>query len=142
MRCTRSPTISRRTAQSDALVHNAGVWVRGNTPRTTADGLETTFAVNVFAPQLLTSLLAAELQGRLLWLGSAARTSADLTPPPWAGRSSRAERIRTARPVTSVRPVREDQLTIPHGPRSAGRDQANRCTRPAGPAGLALVGPP
>jgi hypothetical protein len=27
----------------DALVHNAGVWVRGNTPRMTADGLETTF---------------------------------------------------------------------------------------------------
>ena len=54
----------------DALVHNAGVWVRGNTPRTTADGLETTFAVNVLAPHLLTSLLAAELQGRLLWLGS------------------------------------------------------------------------
>jgi len=54
----------------DALVHNAGVWVRGNTPRTTADGLETTFAVNVLAPHLLTSLLAAELWGRLLWLGS------------------------------------------------------------------------
>ena len=54
----------------DALVHNAGVWVRGNTPRTTADGLETTFAVNVLAPHLLTSLLAADLQGRLLWLGS------------------------------------------------------------------------
>jgi NAD(P)-dependent dehydrogenase (short-subunit alcohol dehydrogenase family) len=54
----------------DALVHNAGVWVRGNTPRTTADGLETTFAVNVLAPHLLTSLLAAELRGRLLWLGS------------------------------------------------------------------------
>jgi NAD(P)-dependent dehydrogenase (short-subunit alcohol dehydrogenase family) len=34
----------------DALVHNAGVWVRGNTPRTTVDGLETTFAVNVLAP--------------------------------------------------------------------------------------------
>ena len=40
----------------DALVHNAGVWVRGNTPRTTADGLETTFAVNVLAPHLLTHL--------------------------------------------------------------------------------------
>ena len=55
----------------DALVHNAGVWVRGNTPRTTVDGLETTFAVNVLAPHLLTSLLAADLHGRLLWLGSA-----------------------------------------------------------------------
>jgi NAD(P)-dependent dehydrogenase (short-subunit alcohol dehydrogenase family) len=38
--------------------------------RPTADGLETTFAVNVLAPHLLTSLLAAELKGRLLWLGS------------------------------------------------------------------------
>jgi NAD(P)-dependent dehydrogenase (short-subunit alcohol dehydrogenase family) len=34
----------------DALAHNAGVWVRGNTPRTTIDELETTFAVNVLAP--------------------------------------------------------------------------------------------
>ena len=54
----------------DALVHNAGVWVPGITPRTTADGLETTFAVNVLAPHLLTSLLGVELQSRLLWLGS------------------------------------------------------------------------
>jgi len=57
----------------DALVHNAGVWVRGDTPRTTADGLETTFAVNVLAPHLLTHLLAGDLEstsGRLLWLGS------------------------------------------------------------------------
>ncbi len=29
-----------------------------------------TFAVNVLAPHLLTHLLSAELQGRLLWLGS------------------------------------------------------------------------
>jgi NAD(P)-dependent dehydrogenase (short-subunit alcohol dehydrogenase family) len=54
----------------DVLVHNAGVWVRGSTPRTTVDGLETTFAVNVLAPHLLTHLLAADLGGRLLWLGS------------------------------------------------------------------------
>jgi NAD(P)-dependent dehydrogenase (short-subunit alcohol dehydrogenase family) len=54
----------------DVLVHNAGVWVRGSTPRTTADGLETTFAVNVLAPHLLTHLLAEDLRGRLLWLGS------------------------------------------------------------------------
>src|SRR3954452_16316276 len=31
----------------DVLVNNAGVWVRGDTPRTTVDGFETTFAVNV-----------------------------------------------------------------------------------------------
>lgn len=54
----------------DVLVHNAGVWVRGETPRVTTDGFETTFAVNVLAPHLLTSLLSEHLRGRLLWLGS------------------------------------------------------------------------
>lgn len=54
----------------DALVHNAGVWVRGDTSRITSDGFETTFAVNVLAPHLLTALLAEQLHGRLLWLGS------------------------------------------------------------------------
>jgi NAD(P)-dependent dehydrogenase (short-subunit alcohol dehydrogenase family) len=54
----------------DVLVHNAGVWVRGDTPRTTVDGFETTFAVNVLAPHLLTSLLRDRISGRLLWLGS------------------------------------------------------------------------
>ena len=54
----------------DGLVHNAGVWVRGSTPRTSADGFETTFAVNVLAPHLLTALLTDSLTGRLLWLGS------------------------------------------------------------------------
>ena len=34
----------RTNGPVDVLVHNAGVWVRGNTPRATADGLETTFA--------------------------------------------------------------------------------------------------
>lgn len=54
----------------DVLVHNAGVWVRGDTPRTTVDGLETTFAVNVLAPHLLTGLLRTHVTGRVLWLGS------------------------------------------------------------------------
>lgn len=54
----------------DALVHNAGVWVRGEIPRQSVDGFETTFAVNVLAPHLLTSLLADQLRGRLIWLGS------------------------------------------------------------------------
>ena len=54
----------------DVLAHNAGVWVRGETPRVTVDGFETTFAVNVLAPHLLTALLADQLTGRLLWLGS------------------------------------------------------------------------
>jgi len=47
----------------DAWVHNAGVWVRGSTSRTSADGYEMTFAVNVLAPHLLTHLLY-----HLLWL--------------------------------------------------------------------------
>ena len=60
----------RRHAPLDVLVHNAGVWVRGDVPRRTRDGLETTFAVNVLAPHLLTALLADAVTGRLLWLGS------------------------------------------------------------------------
>src|SRR6478672_9652693 len=47
----------------DAWVHNAGVWLRGSTPRTSADGYEMTFAVNVLAPHLLTHLLSTELRG-------------------------------------------------------------------------------
>ena len=60
----------RAAGPIDVLVHNAGVWVRGNTPSTTAEGLETTFAVNVLAPHLLTQLLAQDVRDRLLWLGS------------------------------------------------------------------------
>ena len=52
----------------------------GSTPRTSADGHETTFAVNVLAPHLLTHLLSAELQGRLLWLGSGPAGSARPQP--------------------------------------------------------------
>ncbi len=54
----------------DVLAHNAGVWVRGDAPRVTEDGFETTFAVNVLAPHLLTALLAEHVRERLLWLGS------------------------------------------------------------------------
>lgn len=57
----------------DALVHNAGVWVRGQVPASSVDGYETTFAVNVLAPHLLTSLLAGSLDdagARVVWLGS------------------------------------------------------------------------
>jgi len=71
---------AREHGPIDAWVHNAGVWVRGSTPRTSADGHETTFAVNVLAPHLLTHLLAAELQGRLLWLGSGLAGSARPQP--------------------------------------------------------------
>ncbi len=59
-----------RAEPLDVLVHNAGVWVRGDTPTLTADGFETTFGVNVLAPHLLTSQVAGHLSGRLLWLGS------------------------------------------------------------------------
>jgi NAD(P)-dependent dehydrogenase (short-subunit alcohol dehydrogenase family) len=54
----------------DVLVQNAGVWVRGDVPTTSVDGFETTFAVNVLAPHLLTTRLADHLTGRLVWLGS------------------------------------------------------------------------
>jgi NAD(P)-dependent dehydrogenase (short-subunit alcohol dehydrogenase family) len=54
----------------DVLVNNAGVWVRGDVPPTSVDGYETTFAVNVLAPHLLTTRLADHLTGRLVWLGS------------------------------------------------------------------------
>jgi NAD(P)-dependent dehydrogenase (short-subunit alcohol dehydrogenase family) len=43
-----------RAAPIATCVHNAGVWVPRSTPRTSADGYETTFAVNVMAPYLLT----------------------------------------------------------------------------------------
>jgi hypothetical protein len=44
------------------------------------------FAANVLAPHLLTSLLAADAQGRLLWLGSGRANFGRPDPPPWAGR--------------------------------------------------------
>lgn len=59
-----------RAEPLDVLAHNAGVWVRDDTPAITEDGFETTFGVNVLAPHLLTSLVAGHLSGRLLWLGS------------------------------------------------------------------------
>jgi NAD(P)-dependent dehydrogenase (short-subunit alcohol dehydrogenase family) len=60
----------REQGPLDVLVNNAGVWVRGDTPRRSADGFETTFAVNVLAPHLLTARLAGHLGSRLVWLGS------------------------------------------------------------------------
>ena len=54
----------------DVLVNNAGVWVRGATPPTSVDGFETTFAVNVLAPHLLTARLADHLGDRVVFLGS------------------------------------------------------------------------
>lgn len=60
----------REQGPLDVLVNNAGVWVRGSTPPTSADGFETTFAVNVLAPHLLTTRLADHLTGRVVFLGS------------------------------------------------------------------------
>ncbi|SEP69884.1 SDR family NAD(P)-dependent oxidoreductase [Microlunatus flavus] len=60
----------REQGPLDVLVNNAGVWVRGSTPPTSVDGFETTFAVNVLAPHLLTARLAEHLTGRVLFLGS------------------------------------------------------------------------
>lgn len=74
----------------DALVHNAGVWLRGDGPSVTEDGFETTFAVNVLAPHLLTSLLADLLTDRLLWLGSGLAASG--RPKPTALGASREPR--------------------------------------------------
>ena len=42
--------------------------------------METTFAVNVLAPHLLTALLAEQLTGRLLWLGSGLVRSGRVQP--------------------------------------------------------------
>ena len=64
----------------DVLVHNAGVWVRGDTPAVTVDGFETTFAVNVLAPHLLTSLLDDVVTGRVVWLGSGMAGSGRFDP--------------------------------------------------------------
>ena len=60
----------RSHGRIDVLAHNAGVWVSDGTPRETEDGFETTFAVNVLAPHLLTALLSDVVTDRLLWLGS------------------------------------------------------------------------
>jgi NAD(P)-dependent dehydrogenase (short-subunit alcohol dehydrogenase family) len=53
----------------DPWVHNAGVWVRGSTPRTSADGHETTIAVNVLEARLLTHLLAPRAAGTVALAG-------------------------------------------------------------------------
>ena len=85
----------RADGRLDALVHDAGVWVRPPTPPTSADGHETTFAVNVLAPHLLTHLLAGDLEGsggRVVWLGSGmARSGAKHLDPDRPGAVSSAD---------------------------------------------------
>ncbi len=72
----------------DALVHNAGVWVRDEVAPMTPDGFETTFAVNVLAPHLLTALLAKQITGRLVWLGSGMAGSGRPKPSALGGERS------------------------------------------------------
>ncbi|MDP9406854.1 MAG: daunorubicin C-13 ketoreductase, partial [Actinomycetota bacterium] len=60
--------------------HNAGVWVRGSTPRRSVDGQEMTFAVNALAPHALTALLGEHLRGRLVFLGSGMAGSGRVRP--------------------------------------------------------------
>lgn len=60
----------RESGGVDSLVHNAGVWVRGAIPPRTPEGVETTLAVNVLAPHLLTALLGKAVRDRIVWLGS------------------------------------------------------------------------
>jgi len=57
------------------LIHNAGVFLQSRT--LTADGLETTFAVNVVAPFLLTSLLLPDLEATAAAAGAAAAAADD-----------------------------------------------------------------
>lgn len=64
----------------DAVVHNAGVWVGGSTPRRSADGHETTFAVNALAPHALTAFLGDHLRRRLVFLGSGMAGSGRVRP--------------------------------------------------------------
>lgn len=69
----------------DVLAHNAGVWVRGDTPVVTPDGFETTFGVNVLAPHLLTTLLRGRVRDRVVWLGSGMVGSGRLKPTALGG---------------------------------------------------------
>ena len=88
----------REAGGVDSLVHNAGVWVRGATPARTADGVETTLAVNVLAPHLLTALLGDAVRDRVVWLGSGMAGSGrpdperlgEVTDPQQAYRDSKA----------------------------------------------------
>ena len=72
----------RRHATLDALVNNAGVFLRERT--VTADGYETTFQVNYLSHFLLTRLLLDELQkseqGRIINLSSSVHSAGKLDP--------------------------------------------------------------
>jgi NAD(P)-dependent dehydrogenase (short-subunit alcohol dehydrogenase family) len=66
----------------DAVIHNAGVMMDESSARpVTVDGLELTFAVNVVAPYLLTSLMPPA--GRLIYLSSGMHLSGRPNPDDW-----------------------------------------------------------
>ncbi|MEU4236028.1 SDR family NAD(P)-dependent oxidoreductase [Actinoplanes sp. NPDC026619] len=69
----------------DAVIHNAGVGDRERR-RTTADGINQLFAINVVAPYLLTALITPP--ERLVYLSSGVhhRGSVDLSDPQWKNR--------------------------------------------------------
>ena len=78
----------------DPWVHNARMQVRGSTPRTSADGHETTIAVNVLEARLQPPA-GPRAAGRLLWLGLGTGGPAR-DPRPLARRPIRGGRTRRA----------------------------------------------
>ena len=70
----------------DAVIHNAGIGYREVRRVETDDGLAQVFAVNVFAPYLLTALI--ERPARLVYLGSGMHRGGDasLDDPQWERR--------------------------------------------------------
>lgn len=74
-----------QTEPLDVLIHNAGVWVRGDMPTVTADGFESTFGINVLAPHLITALLKDHVSQRVLWLGSGTAANGKLKPSALGG---------------------------------------------------------
>jgi dehydrogenase/reductase SDR family member 12 len=71
----------------DALVNNAGAWFPDR--RTTADGVELTWATNVLGPYALTEALApllAQRRGRVVNVGSHLASGLDLDDPEYRSR--------------------------------------------------------
>ncbi|MDR6972708.1 SDR family NAD(P)-dependent oxidoreductase [Leifsonia shinshuensis] len=71
--------LPRQIGSVDVLVHNAGVWARTPLPRTPS-GLEPTFAINVIAPHLLTTLMHDQVRSRILFLGSGLAANGRVDP--------------------------------------------------------------